>query len=73
MWVVTALGEDGGEYIYSVDAPPFSRPTDVACCAYAQHGNLYRDNIVDEWLSPMWRAEWRKEDDDVIDAECSEV
>lgn len=59
MWTVTALGENGGEYVYSVDAPKFASPTEAACCAYAQHGILYFDlEAVDELLSPLWRAEW---------------
>lgn len=62
MWMVTALSEVGTEYVYSVDAPKFARPTDVACCAYAQHGVLYYDfETVDELLSPLWRAEWRED------------
>lgn len=65
MWSVTALSEDGQtEYVYSVDAPKFARPTDVACCAYAQHGQLYRDfQTVDELLSPLWRAEWKDDNE----------
>jgi len=59
MWVVEAEGEVN-EYTYLVDAPEDADPMTVACCAYAQHGILYRKSQVQELLGPIHVARWQE-------------
>lgn len=61
MWVVEAIGEDSdGTYTYLVDAPEDASPMSVACCAYAQHGQLKAQDLVAEWLGPIHTAYWQE-------------
>lgn len=59
MWVVEAEG-DTYNYTYLVDAPEDASPMAVACCAYAQHGTLYREEKVPELLGPIHIARWQE-------------
>lgn len=61
MWVVEAKAVDGlGYYTYLVDAPEDATQTAVACCAYAQHGKLYSEGKVEQYLGPDWLAFWQQ-------------
>jgi hypothetical protein len=57
MWLVEAEGETC-VFTYLVDAPEDATPMAVACCAYAQHGILYREEKVPELLGPIHIARW---------------
>jgi hypothetical protein len=59
MWVVEANGEES-TYTYLVDAPEEADPMSVACCAYAQHGQLHKSGRVPELLGPLHVARWQE-------------
>lgn len=59
MWKVSAFAEEtAGVYVYRVDMPQDSKPTDVAAEAYGTHGKKYREGRVQEWLGPLYTAQW---------------
>lgn len=59
MWKVIAYGEDTGSlYIYAVDAPETAREVDVACYAYARHGQSRARGDVCEFLGAEYTTEW---------------
>lgn len=61
MWVVDAQADgDAGTYTYLVDAPEDANEESVACCAYAKHGQLHREGLVDRLLGPVWFAYWQE-------------
>jgi hypothetical protein len=59
MWKVIAYGEDTGSlYIYAVEAPEDAEEVDVACFAYARHGQSKVRGDVLEYLDPGYTTEW---------------
>jgi hypothetical protein len=61
MWCVDALSEDGsGTYTYLVNAPQDADEESVAVCAYAQHGILHREGLVEHLLGETWFAFWKE-------------
>jgi hypothetical protein len=60
MWGVDAGSECGsGVYTYLVDAPKDADEESVAVSAYAKHGQLLRDHMVEYPLGEVWAAFWR--------------
>lgn len=59
MWYVTAKGwSTGKEYVYRVSMPWDAREVDVIGEAYGAHGQLKRQGMVAEFLSPHYEVEW---------------
>lgn len=61
MWCVDAWSEcESGVYTYLVDAPQDADEESVAVCAYAKHGELLRQGLVEFPLGETYYAFWKE-------------